>query len=425
MKKINILTLVTLLFASLGFAQELVTNGDFETGDATGWSGNAANVVTENGNSYNAANVETAGNPYDVNLSSGLSLTPGATYTLTFDAWSDTDRTLIAGIGLYEAPWSNTSETVTLSTTSQTFTLTLTATGDVNSNSRVLFDMGAATGFVGIDNVSLIEDNDTTPTEGPETAAPTPTVDAGWVVSIFSDEYTDIAVNEWGPFWGDSSARINEVNIAENPTKVMDVQAGQVFAGIDFSGAAIDATTFDFFHVDYWVADPLSVGQVLNIKLSNHVGGAGETSAIIKSIVPTAGEWVSLDIPLDEFTSADGSGNLDRSAIAQIVLDAARADVNQPVAFYLDNIYFYSDNFSVSDLQNEQTVKLYPNPVKAGQDIMFSGDVTSVEVYSTTGKQVKVLKGASFNTSGLAKGVYFVRIKTAEGQIQTQKLLVK
>ena len=48
MKKITIF--FTFLLTSIcGFAQELLENGDFETGDSSGWIGNAANVVTEGG----------------------------------------------------------------------------------------------------------------------------------------------------------------------------------------------------------------------------------------------------------------------------------------------------------------------------------------------------------------------------------------
>ncbi|WOC40406.1 carbohydrate binding domain-containing protein [Polaribacter sp. HL-MS24] len=154
MKKITLL--FALLITSLGYSQNLVSNGDFETGDTTGWSGDAAYVVTDGDNSYNSADVTTAGNPYDVNLSQVLSITSGQTYTLRFDAWSDRDRTLIAGIGLNESPWTNTIETVNLTSSSQSYVLTLTANFGL-ANSRVLFDMGAAVGFVGIDNVSLVE----------------------------------------------------------------------------------------------------------------------------------------------------------------------------------------------------------------------------------------------------------------------------
>lgn len=155
MRKFNFLTFVFLLMSFLGFSQELVTNGNFESG-VTGWSGNAANVVTENGNSYNAANIAIAGNAWDVNLSQVLALTAGKVYTLTFDAWSDRDRTLVAGIGLNENPWSAATAVINLTSTSKRYTLTLTAPAS-SANSRVIFDMGAAVGFVGIDNVSLVE----------------------------------------------------------------------------------------------------------------------------------------------------------------------------------------------------------------------------------------------------------------------------
>ena len=120
MKKITLLFI--LLITSIGLSQELITNGNFETGDETGWIGNAANVVTENNNnSYNSANVEAAGNAWDVSLSQVVSITNGETYTLRFDAWLDTNRTIIAGIGLNEAPWTSVNETITLSTTSQSY----------------------------------------------------------------------------------------------------------------------------------------------------------------------------------------------------------------------------------------------------------------------------------------------------------------
>ncbi|MDB4201604.1 carbohydrate binding domain-containing protein [Polaribacter sp.] len=152
MKKITLL--LVLLITSIGLSQELITNGNFETDDETGWMGNAANVVTENNNSYNSANVETAGNAWDASLSQVVSITNGETYTLKFDAWSDRSRIIVAGIGLNQDPWSSVVETITLSSTSQSYTLTLTANFG-NANSRVIFDMGAAIGFVGIDNVSL------------------------------------------------------------------------------------------------------------------------------------------------------------------------------------------------------------------------------------------------------------------------------
>lgn len=133
----------------------LIANGSFNNG-TTGWSGNAANVLTEGGNSYNFANVTAAGNPWDVNLSYGGLNIPaqGVQYKLTFKASSNRTRALKAGIGLNAEPWTNVVNDVTLTTSPQTFELLLTSNFS-GQNSRVIFDMGHDTGHVVIDDVAL------------------------------------------------------------------------------------------------------------------------------------------------------------------------------------------------------------------------------------------------------------------------------
>ncbi|WP_400074927.1 carbohydrate binding domain-containing protein [Winogradskyella sp. R77965] len=137
----------------------LLTNGDFENGSdpwIVGVDDNSpAPVVTEGGNTYYSVDVTTAGNPFDVNLSQKLEIIQDETYTLTFDAWSDVNRSIIAGIGLSGGDFSNTNETVNITSTVTTFTLTLTATGFGAADARVLFDVGAEIGMVNIDNVVL------------------------------------------------------------------------------------------------------------------------------------------------------------------------------------------------------------------------------------------------------------------------------
>lgn len=448
MKSITSLFLFIVMFfaSTLSYAQELVTNGNFEAGQ-TGWIGNAFNVVTEGGNSYNAANVAAAGEAWAVNLSQVLSLTSGTTYQLKFDAWSDQSRTLIAGIGLNEGPWSASTKTITLGLTSQTFTLTLVAPA-TSANSRVLFDMGAAAGFVGIDNVSLmvvtptcsdgVKNGDETGIDcggscaacavtGPTTAAPTPpTRTATDVVSIFSDAYTNIPVNAWGPDWGSSSSRFSDATIASNATKVMNVAAGQIFAGIDFAPSLFDATSFTYLHLDYWIANPLPVGQVVNIKLSNHLGGSGETSAIQYTVsAPQAGSWAQLDIPLADFVAASDPANLNRSAIAQIVISAARADGNVPVDIYLDNIYFYKNASAGVNNQKANNLSIYPNPVVNKLTVTAPLEISELTVRNVLGQSIKsvVVNGVSqtIDIDDLATGNYFVVAKMKNGQLSTQK----
>jgi len=136
----------------------LVSNAGFDNG-VEGWTGNAANAVDDGSgsNTVNFANVAVAGDAFNVNLSHPLAIEQGKTYTLSFKAKSDTSRTMLAGIGLNEAPFTNISQSVDLTAEWKTFTLTLAASNFGGTNSRVLFDMGAATGQVFIDDVSLVE----------------------------------------------------------------------------------------------------------------------------------------------------------------------------------------------------------------------------------------------------------------------------
>lgn len=137
----------------------LLTNGNFENGSNSwivGVDDNApAPVVLTNGNNHYSVNVTAAGNPWDVNLSQKVEIVSGETYTLTFDAWSDVDRPIIAGIGLSADPWSSNTEAVNITTNRITYTLTLLADNFGAANARVIFDSGAAVGVVNIDNVSL------------------------------------------------------------------------------------------------------------------------------------------------------------------------------------------------------------------------------------------------------------------------------
>jgi len=138
-----------------------LVNGDFENG-SEGWiqgvdDNSPAPVVTEDGNSFYEVNITNPdpNAPFLVNLSQKLPIVQGETYVLTFDAWSDQDRTLIAGIGLSGPPFSNDSQTVNLTDTQQTFEITLSSQEFGAPDARVLFDSNGDAGLVRIDNVSL------------------------------------------------------------------------------------------------------------------------------------------------------------------------------------------------------------------------------------------------------------------------------
>jgi hypothetical protein len=139
----------------------LLTNGDFENGSDSWLQGvddnNPAPVVTENNNTFYQVNITNPdpNQPFLVNLSQKVEITQGVTYTLTFDAWSDQNRDIIAGIGLSGGDFSNNSEAVSITATRQQYQLTLEATSFGAPDARVLFDSNGQAGLVNIDNVSL------------------------------------------------------------------------------------------------------------------------------------------------------------------------------------------------------------------------------------------------------------------------------
>ncbi|MEQ6124336.1 T9SS type A sorting domain-containing protein [Pseudotenacibaculum sp. MALMAid0570] len=263
----------------------------------------------------------------------------------------------------------------------------------------------------------------------PTVAAPTPPArTAADVVSIFSDAYSDVTVDNWGPDWGPSSARINDVTVASNATKLMDIESGQVFAGIDFAASSpFDATSFTHFHLDYYISGTLLPGQTLSIKLSNHSNGAGETSAIQTIPTAVAGSWQSLDVALADFVAASAPADLSRNAIAQIVISAARADNSTSVDIYLDNIYFHKNTTLSTKDESLFESKIYPNPSSTEWKITVPNNtIRTIEVFNVLGKRVVSQNynsdTASISVESLASGIYLAKINTELGT-KTVKLI--
>ncbi len=285
MKKITLL--FTLLISFWGFSQNLVTNGDFQTGTAAPWTGNAANVVNLGaGNFANEANVTVAGNAYDVNLSQVVDLVDGKTYKLKFDAFTATTtgtRTLIAGLGQTGAPYASLTSTLTLTSTSQTFSYDFTINYGNTVTDRVIFDMGAATGFVFIDNVSVIE-----------------------VLPLIQNFQTPANYTSVGSFGGATAAITTDPAAGAANGSVLkgsSVAGGEVWQGIEFYQTVKKAklTTNKTMTVDVYCS------QAFNLLGRVEIGGPTSANA---QAYTTPGQWQTLTfnfaVPMDGQLVANG-----------------------------------------------------------------------------------------------------------------------
>lgn len=171
-----------------------------------------------------------------------------------------------------------------------------------------------------------------TPNPAPQAGAPAPSHPAADVISLFSDSYTNVAVDTWSASW--DVADLADVSVQGNPAKKY---SNLLYAGIEFTGAhVINATAMTHFHIDAWAA----AGTTFKVKLvdfgANGVYGGNDdkeqelsfTSATNPAF--TTGAWTSFDIPLSSFTNLTTRGHL-----AQLII---AGDVG---SVYVDNIYFH------------------------------------------------------------------------------------
>ncbi len=174
----------------------------------------------------------------------------------------------------------------------------------------------------------------------PTTSAPAPpSRQVADVVSIFSDSYTNIGVSEWNPGWGQST-------ILTNPT--IGSNAMLKYSLLNYTGIVTDygnatnLSSMQYVHFDYWTPNATSLGfKIVNTSISS--GPTKESQVDLSSI--TLNNWVSVDIPLSDFTT-------NKSAITQMLFASSGGTV------FIDNLYFYKNPTPASGVQG--TWKLAP-----------------------------------------------------------------
>jgi len=185
------------------------------------------------------------------------------------------------------------------------------------------YDISVTAFSAAIATTQYVEENfEVTELQAPSIPAPFPQQPSFNVISIYSDAYTPTTVSELPTEW--SGSGFNEIQVeGDNIIQYFDLD----FTGIvtDY-GNPTDLTGMDFVHFDYWSNDVEDFG----IKIVNTNLGEEDIETVGTT---TQGEWVSVDIPLDDF-------NMDRSAVSQILFDNIPSGT---ITVFIDNLYFYDD----------------------------------------------------------------------------------
>jgi len=171
----------------------------------------------------------------------------------------------------------------------------------------------------------------------PTTAAVTPTELPADVIALFSDSYTNVAVNTWSAVW--DQANVSDATVAGNAVKRYD---DLLYAGVEFTSSPVNAAAMTHLHVDVWKQNPVSPFKIKLVDFGAngaHGGGDDVEHELLynSSGQPTIGgnEWVSLDIPLSSF-----SGMTTREHVAQMILSGGGTGDT----LWVDNVYFYNAN---------------------------------------------------------------------------------
>ena len=225
----------------------------------------------------------------------------------------------------------------------------------------------------------------------PLAAAPAPIAHPDNVVSIYSDSYTGVSIEAWNPNWGQSTT-METVKINGNETLLyQNLNYSGIVTNYD-PGTSLAGKTY--VHFDYWTLDATKLG----LKLVNTSYGDGDSKkeAIVNVSSITKGEWVSVDIPLTEYTN-------DTSKFMQLVWDGAAGKI------WIDNLYFYNE-------PGDAPVAAPTAPTAAAADVVsiYSDSYTDVSIeawnpnwgQTTTMETVtisgnSILKYSSLNYSGI------------------------
>lgn len=165
--------------------------------------------------------------------------------------------------------------------------------------------------------------------------APIPTNNPANVISLFSEAFTNVPVDYYNGYWAPFQTTLSEdFNI--NGDNILHYTNFN-FVGIEFANPTINATNMTHLRMDIYFPNAINPGAQFKVQLVNFgangvFGGGDDSNHTLTFTSPTliTQQWISLDIPLANFT-----GLASRNNLGQVIFEGSGI-----TNFYADNIYF-------------------------------------------------------------------------------------
>ena len=188
---------------------------------------------------------------------------------------------------------------------------------------------------------------------------------------------------------------------------------------------------WDNLLIDYGTPIDLSVNNKLRIKIHTTALGSTAIPLLAKLEGGTAMEiWGSIDVKGDwkeyefDFSAAAGNGN------TKLVLffNGGETTGTTSDTYYIDDLKFTGASLSTTNLNLENEVLVYPNPLKNMINIHSKIQIDTYELFDVTWKRLMYKKSNGLNAdknidiSVLKSGIYFLKVKSGQSS-KTIKIL--
>ncbi|TLX78196.1 T9SS type A sorting domain-containing protein [Labilibacter sediminis] len=240
-------------------------------------------------------------------------------------------------------------------------------------------------------------------------------------VTIYSEDFEngytdgqDITGFDYWQTWGNeyTFTATNEAGVgAENSNWYVKMQRGT----LDFAVAqrVYELTAGETYEYKIWIK-PDAAGQIGSLKLEVIDVVAG-TAVVAGPIKGTGGEWQELTVSYTAATTQNYGFRL------------TKVWGNQGASF--DNVSLTCTTCTPTDIDSntlQDVISIYPNPTSDVINIYSDAEIEGVVLISVTGKQVyQSVTTEPINVSDLPQGVYVLQVKTIDGTVSSQKVMIK